>query len=87
MMRFNRLSHGSLYWYEGPESIWLRMIIQKYNEKRPKLKRTSIRHVLEITAISSEYGNSAKIIVPRSWLGKRVIAFLHNFSEFNHLSF
>jgi len=32
----------------------------------------------EVTAIASEFGNSAKIIVPRSWLGKRVIAFLHS---------
>jgi putative transposon-encoded protein len=46
--------------------------------KKPKLKRSSTRHVSEITAIASEYGNSAKIIVPRSWLGKRVIAFLHS---------
>jgi hypothetical protein len=43
-----------------------------------KPKRSSTRHVSEITAIASEYGNSAKIIVPRSWLGKRVIAFLHS---------
>jgi Putative transposon-encoded protein (DUF2080) len=42
------------------------------------LKRCSTRHVSEITAIGSEFGNSAKIIVPRSWLGKRVIAFLHS---------
>jgi putative transposon-encoded protein len=41
-------------------------------------KRSSTRHISEITAIASEYGNSAKIIVPRSWLGKRVIAFLHS---------
>jgi len=27
---------------------------------------------------ASEFGNSAKIIDPRSWLGKRVIAFLHS---------
>jgi hypothetical protein len=46
-------------------------------ERNPKLKRRSTRHVSEITAIASEFGNSAKIIVPRSWLGKRVIAFLH----------
>lgn len=45
-----------------------------------KLKRRSTRHVSEITAIASEFGNSGKIIVPRSWLRKRVIAFLH--SEF-----
>ncbi|MGC2682395.1 MAG: DUF2080 family transposase-associated protein [Candidatus Nitrosopolaris sp.] len=35
-------------------------------------------HVSEVTAIASELGNSAKIIVPRSWLGRRVIAFLHS---------
>ncbi|MGC2575321.1 MAG: DUF2080 family transposase-associated protein [Candidatus Nitrosopolaris sp.] len=53
-----------------------------YNENRvdrsPKLKRLSTRHVSEITAIASEYGNSAKFIVPRSWLGRRVIAFLYS---------
>jgi hypothetical protein len=42
------------------------------------MKRRSTRHISEITAIGSEYGNSAKIIVPRSWLRKRVIAFLHS---------
>ncbi|MFY9796021.1 MAG: DUF2080 family transposase-associated protein [Candidatus Nitrosopolaris sp.] len=42
------------------------------------LKRRSTRHVSEITAIASKFGNSAKIIVPRSWLGKRVIAFLYS---------
>jgi hypothetical protein len=47
-------------------------------DRSPKLKRRSTRHVSEITAIASEYGNSAKIIVPRSWLGKSVIAFLHS---------
>jgi len=31
-----------------------------------------------ITAIASEFGNSAKIIVPRNWLGRRVITFLHS---------
>jgi hypothetical protein len=50
--------------------------------KRPseglKSKRRSTRHISEVTAIASEFGNSAKIIVPRSWLGKRVIAFLHS---------
>ena len=58
------------------------MIIQMYNENHvdmsPKMKRRSTHHVSEITAIASEFGNSAKIIVPRSWLGKRVIAFLHS---------
>ena len=44
------------------------------------MKRRSTRHISEITAIASKFGNSAKVIVPRSWLGKRVIAFLH--SEF-----
>jgi hypothetical protein len=48
------------------------------NDMRPKSKRRSTRHVSEITAIASELGNSAKIIVPRSWLGKRIIAFLHS---------
>jgi putative transposon-encoded protein len=43
-----------------------------------KVRRRSTRHVSEITAIASEFGNSAKVIVPRSWLGKRVIAFLHS---------
>ena len=33
-----------------------------------KLKRHSTRHVSEVTAIASKFGNSAKIIVPRSWL-------------------
>jgi putative transposon-encoded protein len=42
------------------------------------MKRLSARHVSEITAIASEFGNSAKIIVPGSWLGRRVIAFLHS---------
>jgi hypothetical protein len=39
----------------------------------------STRHVSEVTAIASECGNSANVIVPRNWLRKRVIA-LH--SEF-----
>jgi putative transposon-encoded protein len=43
-----------------------------------KPKRSSTRHVSEVTAIANEFGNSAKIIVPRSWLGRRVIAFLHS---------
>jgi hypothetical protein len=42
------------------------------------LERRSNRHMSEITAIASEFGNWAKIIVPSSWLGKRVIAFLHS---------
>ena len=36
------------------------------------------RHLSEITAIAIEFGNSAKIIAPRSWLKRRVIAFLHS---------
>jgi hypothetical protein len=47
-------------------------------DKAPKLKRSSTRHVSEITSIASEFGNSAKIIVPRSWLRKQVIAFLYS---------
>jgi putative transposon-encoded protein len=58
------------------------MIIQMYNENFPdrssKLKRRSTHHVSEITVIASEFSNSAKIIVPRGRLGKRVIAFLHS---------
>jgi putative transposon-encoded protein len=50
----------------------------KHPSKGTLLKRRSTRHVSEITAIATEFGNSAKIIVPRSWLGKRVIAFLHS---------
>jgi hypothetical protein len=42
------------------------------------LKRRSTPHVSEITAIANKFGNSAKIIVPHSWLGRRVIAFLHS---------
>ena len=42
------------------------------------LKRRSTRHISEITAITTEFGNSAKVIVPRSWLRKRVVAFLHS---------
>jgi hypothetical protein len=60
------------------------MIIHMYYEKHVSrgalLKRRSTRHVSEVTAIASKFGNSAKIIVPRSWLRKQVIAFLH--SEF-----
>jgi hypothetical protein len=58
------------------------MIILMYNEncveRSADMKRRSTRHISEITAIASEFGNSTKIIVPRSWLGKRVIAFLHS---------
>ena len=49
------------------------------------MKRRSTRHVSEITAIASEFGNSAKIIVPRSWLNRRVIAFLHSEYVSKHL--
>jgi putative transposon-encoded protein len=42
------------------------------------MKRRSTRHVSEITTTATEFGNSAKIIVPRSWLSKSVIAFLHS---------
>jgi len=48
------------------------------NERSSKFKRRPTRHVSEVTAIATEFGNSAKIIVPRSWLGKRVMAFLHS---------
>ena len=47
------------------------MYNESHVDRRPKLKRRSTRHVSEITAIASEFGNSAKIIVPRSWLRKR----------------
>jgi putative transposon-encoded protein len=48
------------------------------SDRSVKIKRTSTRHVSEVTAIATGFGNSAKIIVPRSWLGKRIIAFLHS---------
>ena len=54
------------------------MYYENHVERSSKLKRRSTRHVSEVTAIASEFGNSAKIIVPRSWLRKRVIAFLHS---------
>jgi putative transposon-encoded protein len=54
------------------------MYNENHIDRSLKLKRRSTRHVSEVTAIASEYGNSAKIIVPRSWLGRRVIAFLHS---------
>jgi putative transposon-encoded protein len=56
------------------------MYYGNYIDGSPKLKRHSTRHVSEVTAIATEFGNSAKIIVPRSWLGRRVITFPH--SEF-----
>jgi putative transposon-encoded protein len=49
-----------------------------YVDRSAVMKRSSTRHVSEVTAIATEFGNSAKIIVPRSWLGRRVIAFLHS---------
>jgi len=59
----------------------------KGGSRGTKSKRRSTRHVSEITAIASEYGNSAKIIVPRSRLGKRIIAFLHSLrSEGKHMT-
>jgi hypothetical protein len=48
-----------------------------YYRRSKALKRRSTRHISEITAVASKFGNSAKIIVPRSWLGRRVSAFLH----------
>jgi hypothetical protein len=54
------------------------MYYENHASRGTLLKRRSTRHVSEITAIASEFGNSAKIIVPRSWLRKRVIAFLHS---------
>ena len=54
------------------------MYYENHVSRGTLLKRRSTRHVSEITAIASEFGNSAKIIVPRSWLGKRVITFLHS---------
>jgi hypothetical protein len=54
------------------------MYYGNHSDGTPKLKRRSTRHVSEITAIATEFGNSAKIIVPRSWLRKRVIAFLYS---------
>jgi putative transposon-encoded protein len=49
------------------------------------LKRRSTRHASEVTSIASEFGNSAEIIVPRSWLRRRVIAFLHSDFISKHL--
>jgi putative transposon-encoded protein len=54
------------------------MYYENHVERSSKLKRRSTRHVSEVTAMASEFGNSAKIIVPRGWLGRRVIAFLHS---------
>ena len=54
------------------------MYNENHLDRSPKLKRRSTRHVSEVTAIVSEFGNSAKIIVPHSWLRKRVIAFLYS---------
>jgi hypothetical protein len=47
------------------------------NRRGTKLKRCSTLHVSEGTAIASEFGNSAKFIVPFDWLRKRVIAFFY----------
>jgi hypothetical protein len=54
------------------------MYNENFAERSAVMKRRSTRHVSAITAIASEFGNSAKIIVPRSWLGRIVIAFLHS---------
>jgi len=35
-----------------------------------------MREIYKIGATASEFGNSAKIVVPRSWLGKEIIAML-----------
>jgi len=52
------------------------MIIRMYYgndiDRSPKSNRRSTRHVSDITAIANKFGNSAKIIVRRSWLRKRV---------------
>jgi putative transposon-encoded protein len=50
----------------------------KTGSRGTKVKRHSTRHISEVTAIASEFGNSAKIIVTSNWLGRRVIAFLHS---------
>jgi hypothetical protein len=55
-----------------------------YWRRSRELNRHSTRHISEITAVASKFGNSAKIIVPRSWLGRRVIAFLHSEFISNH---
>ena len=49
-----------------------------YVNRSSKIEKALHTYVSEITAIASEFGNSAKIIVPRSWLGERVIAFLQS---------
>jgi putative transposon-encoded protein len=54
------------------------MYNENHVDRNAVMKRRSTRHVSEVTAIASEFGNSAKVIVPRSWLGKSVIAFLHS---------
>ncbi|MGB8933694.1 MAG: hypothetical protein WCC17_01145 [Candidatus Nitrosopolaris sp.] len=40
------------------------MYNENHVDRSSKLKRCSRRHVSEVTAIASEFGNSAKIIVP-----------------------
>ena len=42
-----------------------------------------MREIYKIGATASEFGNSAKIVVPRSWLGKEIIAMLK--SEWDEL--
>jgi putative transposon-encoded protein len=54
------------------------MYNENHVERSAVMKRRSTRHVSKITTIASEFGNSAKIIVPRSWLRKRVISFLYS---------
>jgi putative transposon-encoded protein len=54
------------------------MYYENHARRRTSLKRRSTRHVSEVTTIATEFGNSAKIIVPRSWLGRRVMAFLYS---------
>jgi hypothetical protein len=42
------------------------MYNENHVERSIVMKRRWTRHISEITAIASEFGNSAKIIVPRS---------------------
>lgn len=37
----------------------------------------------EVQFLNAEFGNSTKIIVPCSWFGRRVIAFLHSYMSKN----
>ena len=50
------------------------MYYENHASRGTLLKRRSTRHVSEITAIASEFGNSAKIIVPRSWCNNQYAA-------------